>query len=131
MRLNGSGADGSLAATAVNTTYRPSTTPTPNVVRPRVTESLGVSARRPNAARLDLAAATLAWPMDDLTPHLERMLGPEATFREGQRDAIEAVTADGGRALVVQRTGWGKSLVYWIATRVRRDRGHGPTLIVS
>src|SRR5439155_13294859 len=38
---------------------------------------------------------------------------------------------DGDRALVVQRTGWGKSLVYWIATRVRRDRGHGPALIVS
>src|SRR6188472_3596288 len=69
--------------------------------------------------------------MDDLTRHLTTMLGPEATFREGQREAIEAVTDDGGRALVVQRTGWGKSLVYWIATRVRRDHGHGPTLIVS
>jgi ATP-dependent DNA helicase RecQ len=59
------------------------------------------------------------------------MLGPSATFRDGQREAIEAVIGDGARALVVQRTGWGKSLVYWIATRVRRDRGHGPTLIVS
>jgi ATP-dependent DNA helicase RecQ len=59
------------------------------------------------------------------------MLGPAATFRDGQREAIEAVIDDGARALVVQRTGWGKSLVYWIATRVRRDRGHGPTLIVS
>ena len=59
------------------------------------------------------------------------MLGPEAEFREGQREAIEAVVGDGARALVVQRTGWGKSLVYWIATRVRRDTGHGPTLIVS
>src|SRR6478672_11001207 len=59
------------------------------------------------------------------------MLGPDAVFREGQRDAIDAVIGDGARALVVQRTGWGKSLVYWIATRVRRDAGHGPTLIVS
>jgi ATP-dependent DNA helicase RecQ len=59
------------------------------------------------------------------------MLGPAATFRDGQREAIEAVIGDGGRALVVERTGWGKSLVYWIATRVRRDRGHGPTLIIS
>jgi ATP-dependent DNA helicase RecQ len=59
------------------------------------------------------------------------MLGPGAEFRKGQRDAIEAVIGDGARALVVQRTGWGKSLVYWIATRVRRDTGHGPTLIVS
>ena len=38
---------------------------------------------------------------------------------------------DTARVLVVQRTGWGKSLVYWIATKVRRDAGHGPTLIIS
>ena len=69
--------------------------------------------------------------MDELTRHLQTMLGPGATFRDGQREAIEAVIEDGRRALVVQRTGWGKSLVYWIATRVRRDRGHGPTLIIS
>jgi ATP-dependent DNA helicase RecQ len=59
------------------------------------------------------------------------MLGTEAEFRGGQREAIEAVSEDSQRALVVQRTGWGKSLVYWIATRIRRDRGHGPTLIIS
>ncbi len=69
--------------------------------------------------------------MDHLTQHLQTMLGPEASFRDGQRAAIEAVAQDGHRALVVQRTGWGKSLVYWIATRVRRDEGHGPTLIIS
>ncbi len=66
-----------------------------------------------------------------LQSHLEAMLGPGATFRDGQREAIEAVVLDRSRALVVQRTGWGKSLVYWIATRVRRDEGHGPTLIIS
>ena len=59
------------------------------------------------------------------------MLGPGAAFRDGQREAIQAVAQDGERALVVQRTGWGKSLVYWIAMRVRRDEGNGPTLIVS
>ena len=69
--------------------------------------------------------------MDHLTQHLQTMLGPEASFRDGQREAIEVVAQDGRRALVVQRTGWGKSLVYWIATRVRRDDGHGPTLIIS
>ncbi len=69
--------------------------------------------------------------MDDLTRHLQTMLGASATFRDGQREAIEAIIEDGHRALVVQRTGWGKSLVYWIATRVRRDQGHGPTLIIS
>ena len=75
---------------------------------------------------------TAAIEADDvLQRHLETMLGPGATFREGQREAIQAVAQDGERALVVQRTGWGKSLVYWIATRVRRDEGNGPTLIVS
>ena len=68
---------------------------------------------------------------DALQAHLETMFGPGAGFRDGQREAIEAVVRDGSRTLVVERTGWGKSLVYWIATRVRRDQGHGPTLIVS
>jgi ATP-dependent DNA helicase RecQ len=68
---------------------------------------------------------------DVLQTHLETMLGPGATFRDGQRASIEAVVQDGSRTLIVQRTGWGKSLVYWIATRVRRDAGHGPTIIVS
>jgi len=58
------------------------------------------------------------------------MLGPGAAFRDGQREAIEAVLR-GERTLVVQRTGWGKSLVYWLATRVLRDRGRGLTLVIS
>ena len=80
-----------------------------------------------------LRSMTLAanLPADPVQRHLEAMLGAGATFREGQREAIEAVVAGRSRALVVQRTGWGKSLVYWIATRVRRDAGHGPTLIIS
>ncbi len=68
---------------------------------------------------------------DLLQTHLETMLGVGVVFRDGQREAIEAVVQDGSRTLIVQRTGWGKSLVYWIATRVRRDAGHGPTIIVS
>jgi len=68
---------------------------------------------------------------DSIQEHLETMLGPAATFHRGQREAIDAVLRNGARVLVVQRTGWGKSLVYWIATRVRRDSGGGPTLIVS
>ncbi len=67
---------------------------------------------------------------DPLQPLLERMLGPGAAFRDGQREAIEAVLR-GERTLVVQRTGWGKSLVYWLGTRVLRDRGRGPTLVIS
>ena len=56
---------------------------------------------------------------------------PKATFRDGQLEAINAVVRDQARALVVQRTGWGKSAVYLISTRLLRDQGAGPTVIVS
>jgi ATP-dependent DNA helicase RecQ len=56
---------------------------------------------------------------------------PEADFREGQWEAVSTLVASSGRALVVQRTGWGKSAVYFVATALLRARGRGPTLIVS
>jgi ATP-dependent DNA helicase RecQ len=59
------------------------------------------------------------------------MLGAGAVFRPGQLEAIRAIAVDRRRALVVQRTGWGKSAVYFIATRLLRDQGAGPTLLVS
>ncbi len=59
------------------------------------------------------------------------MLGPQATFRPGQLEAIEAVADQRGRVLLVQRTGWGKSAVYFIATKLLREQGAGPTLLVS
>jgi ATP-dependent DNA helicase RecQ len=59
------------------------------------------------------------------------MLGPEARFHEGQWEAIEAVVQHRKRALVVQRTGWGKSLVYFIATRLLREQHAGPTVLIS
>jgi len=62
---------------------------------------------------------------------LEQGLGPHARFRKGQPEAILAAVDDRARVLVVQRTGWGKSLVYFIATRIQRDRGLGPTLLIS
>jgi ATP-dependent DNA helicase RecQ len=62
---------------------------------------------------------------------LEQMLGAGASFRPGQLEAIRAIAADRRRALVVQRTGWGKSAVYFIATRLLRVQGAGPTLLVS
>jgi len=62
---------------------------------------------------------------------LQRMLGPEASFRDGQWDAIDLVANQRRRALVVQRTGWGKSVVYFLATKILRDAGAGPTLLVS
>ncbi|MEV7469012.1 RecQ family ATP-dependent DNA helicase [Streptomyces kronopolitis] len=57
--------------------------------------------------------------------------GGEARLREDQWRAIEALVADHRRALVVQRTGWGKSAVYFVATALLRERGSGPTVIVS
>ena len=56
---------------------------------------------------------------------------PEALFREGQEDAIRHVVTGRGRLLVVQKTGWGKSFVYFIAARMLRDEGSGPALLIS
>ena len=62
---------------------------------------------------------------------LRELAGPQAELRPAQLEAIEAVVRDRRRALVVQRTGFGKSAVYFIATRLLRDAGAGPTLVVS
>ncbi|MEF9981623.1 MAG: RecQ family ATP-dependent DNA helicase [Glutamicibacter sp.] len=56
---------------------------------------------------------------------------PDAQFHDGQYEAISALVAERRRALVVQRTGWGKSAVYFIASLLLREQGYGPTLIVS
>jgi ATP-dependent DNA helicase RecQ len=56
---------------------------------------------------------------------------PTATFREGQEDAIRHVVDGRGRLLVVQKTGWGKSFVYFIATKLLREQGAGPALLIS
>jgi ATP-dependent DNA helicase RecQ len=56
---------------------------------------------------------------------------PAADFRDGQLTAIQAVCKQGSRVLVVQKTGWGKSFVYFIATKLLRDAGRGPALLIS
>ena len=55
----------------------------------------------------------------------------DAEFHDGQFEAISALVDDHRRALVVQRTGWGKSAVYFVATLLLRQRGGGPTILVS
>ena len=55
----------------------------------------------------------------------------EATFRDGQEDAIRHIVEGKGRLLVVQKTGWGKSFVYFIATKLLREAGAGPALLIS
>jgi len=62
---------------------------------------------------------------------LRALAGETASLRPDQWSAIEALVVDRRRALVVQRTGWGKSAVYFIATALLRERGAGPTVIVS
>ena len=64
--------------------------------------------------------------------HLRALVGrDDATLREDQWTAIAALAVEQRRALVVQRTGWGKSAVYFVATLLLRKRGAGPTVIVS
>ncbi|GAS94624.1 ATP-dependent DNA helicase RecQ [Mycolicibacterium canariasense] len=62
---------------------------------------------------------------------LEQLAGPDAVLRDDQWTAIEALVVHRRRALVVQRTGWGKSAVYFIAAKLLRAAGRGPTVIVS
>ncbi len=68
---------------------------------------------------------------DEAEACLRALAGETARLREDQWSAISALVADGRRALVVQRTGWGKSAVYFIATALLRARGAGATVIVS
>ena len=62
---------------------------------------------------------------------LRTMIGEDKDFRPGQWEAVETVAIKKQRALVVQRTGWGKSLVYFLATKLLREQGSGPTLLIS
>jgi len=56
---------------------------------------------------------------------------PDALFHEDQLESIRALVGDRRRVLVVQRTGWGKSAVYFLATHLLRKSGFGPTMIIS
>ena len=68
---------------------------------------------------------------DDAERHLRALAGEHAVLREDQWTAIDALVTGRRRALVVQRTGWGKSAVYFVATAMLRAGGAGPTVIVS
>ncbi len=56
---------------------------------------------------------------------------PNANFRDGQKEAITQIIEQTKRLLVVQKTGWGKSFVYFIATKLLRESGSGPALLIS
>jgi len=77
-----------------------------------------------------MAAVTPTFDIARAGELLAALAGPGACLRPAQSDAIEAALA-GRRVLLVQRTGFGKSAVYFVATRLLRDAGAGPTLVVS
>ncbi|PYI99897.1 MAG: ATP-dependent DNA helicase RecG, partial [Verrucomicrobia bacterium] len=62
---------------------------------------------------------------------LRQMLGESVDFRDGQWQAIDLAANQRRRVLLVQRTGWGKSIVYFLATKIVREAGAGPTLLIS
>jgi ATP-dependent DNA helicase RecQ len=76
----------------------------------------------------NVPAAGLAQRAQEL---LWALAGQQATLRDDQLAAIQALVVERRRAVVVKRTGWGKSAVYFLATRLFRDAGAGPTLLVS
>ena len=59
------------------------------------------------------------------------MASPNADFREGQWEAIAHIVNQRGKVLCVQRTGWGKSMVYFVSAKLMRVQGMGATLIIS
>jgi ATP-dependent DNA helicase RecQ len=84
------------------------------------------------AARPVTAASPGASLREEAESALRELVGrDDARLRDDQWTAIEALAAFRRRALVVQRTGWGKSAVYFVATKLLRARGAGPTVIVS
>ena len=86
----------------------------------------------PRATVAGMAATTTPPLAEQALAVLRDLTGrPDATFHPGQFEAIEALVARHERALVVQRTGWGKSAVYFIAALLQRRAGSGPALIVS
>ncbi len=81
---------------------------------------------------VDISAEERAAVRREAEQHLQALVGrDDATLYDDQWAAIETLAVDRRRALVVQRTGWGKSAVYFVATLLLRSRGSGPTVIIS
>ncbi len=67
----------------------------------------------------------------EFTAHVRLLAGPEAVPRPEQLEAVQAVVANRKRTLLVARTGFGKSAVYFSSTKMLRDRGWGPSIVIS
>lgn len=74
---------------------------------------------------------SIAPPRERAEELLRELAGEGASLREDQWTAIEALVIEHHRVLVVQRTGWGKSAVYFISAMLLREQGAGPTVIIS
>lgn len=68
--------------------------------------------------------------IDEAFSILKKAYGENAKFRSGQLEAIKA-TLEHKRTLLIQKTGWGKSLVYFITTKINRNHGRGVSLVIS
>ena len=98
--------------------------------RPPRAETLGTLSV--GAATLGSVTSTRSDTRSDALEILRTLVGrDDADFHEGQFEAIETLVDGRRRALVVQRTGWGKSAVYFVATLLLRRQGKGPTILVS
>jgi ATP-dependent DNA helicase RecQ len=106
------------------TDHQPETAPGPETEQPETAQS---EAGQPEAAQSEAGQSLRA----EAEQTLRALAGPDARLREDQWNAIAALVRDRRRALVVQRTGWGKSAVYFTATALLRARGAGPSVIVS
>ena len=88
--------------------------------------------RRPPITTAPVAAPDPAELRREAERHLRALVGSDdAALRDDQWVAIEALVGQRRRVLVVQRTGWGKSAVYFVATLLMRSRGDGLAVIVS
>ena len=76
---------------------------------------------RPSAAEVEA----------ELTQHIQMLAGPDASPRPEQLEAVTAVVSGRKRTLLVARTGFGKSAVYFSSTKMLRDRGWGPSIVIS
>ncbi len=102
----------------------------------RVTEPAAVVPDQAHSGSIASRATDLAGETETFERRalgaLRALVGrPDASFHEGQLEAIRSLVVDRERVLVVQRTGWGKSAVYFVATALLRRQGAGPTVILS
>lgn len=112
----------------------PWTLPPDDIDEPWAREPVAQARDRPDAGpRVSTAVQRSTTGLREEAVEVLRALTgrPDADFHPGQYEAIEALVADHRRALVVQRTGWGKSAVYFISALLQRRAGSGPALIVS